>query len=208
MDRVETGIRRIVAIATALGTAVLVIGVARSHKRPAGRTTGAAERILRPSVETSIGIGLAGAVALSWRPVPYRPSIRVRVLLDGVGGLLALSGIALTLWGRLALGKLYAPSSVAGVRLHADHRLITSGPFAIVRHPMYVGIEMTTLGSLLLYRTWATLLLWVSFHGLVARARQEDRALRLEFGQAWDAYRERVPGWLPRPRSSDDRRRS
>ncbi len=198
-------IRRTVAIATGLVLAVLVIGVATSHRRPAGRTTGAAERMLRPSVETAVGLGLAGAAAAAWRPLPCRPGFRIRLVLDLVGGFLALAGLALAMWGRVALGEFYAPSSAAGVRLDAAHRLITSGPFAVVRHPMYVGIEMTTFGSLLLYRTWATLWLWVSFSGLVVRARQEDRALRLEFGAAWEAYRDRVPGWLPRlPRLQPD----
>ena len=200
VNGVEKRIRRTVGVAVGIVTAVLVAGVARSHREPAGRTTGAADRVLRPSVEAAIGVGLTGAAALAWRPLPYRPSRQMRMVLDVTGGSLALSGLGLALWGKVALGEFYAASSAAGVRLHAEHRLITSGPFAIVRHPMYVGIEMTTLGSLLLYRTWATLMLWLSFFGLVVRARQEDHALRLEFGAAWDTSHDTVPGWFPRPR--------
>jgi len=121
------------------------------------------------------------------------------------GAVLAATGLGLVLWGRLTLGRLYGVSSTLGARLHADHRLITHGPFAHVRHPMYLGIETASFGGLLLYRTWTLVFLTVAFLGLMMRARREDELLRLEFGARWEAYRQQIPGWLPRRRRTKRR---
>jgi protein-S-isoprenylcysteine O-methyltransferase Ste14 len=65
---------------------------------------------------------------------------------------------------------------------------------------MYLAVMMAAIGSLFLYRTWATLAFAVMMLGLVVRARREERVLAQEFGQEWRAYAARVPAWLPRPR--------
>ena len=62
-------------------------------------------------------------------------------------------------------------------RSHLVVRLITHGPFAHVRHPMYVGIEVAAVGGLLLYRTWTMVFLTIVFVGLAVRARREDEVL-------------------------------
>jgi len=63
---------------------------------------------------------------------------------------------------------------------------------------MYVGLMLASVGGLLLYRTWTALWLVVQLPVLVVRAAREEEALAAEFGAAWEAYRDRVPGWLPR----------
>jgi protein-S-isoprenylcysteine O-methyltransferase len=197
MNGLESGLRWFLGVATALVLVVLLQGVVSSQRRPAGRTTGSAERVLRPWAEALIGVGFFGASIILWRPLPVEPRGILRAVAAVTGGVLAGSGLALVLWGRLALGSLYGVSSAVGARLHADHRLITHGPFAYVRHPMYLGIQLASLGGLLLCRTWTMVFLNVAFLGLIVRARREDDALRLEFGEEWEAYRSRVPGWLP-----------
>jgi protein-S-isoprenylcysteine O-methyltransferase Ste14 len=117
-----------------------------------------------------------------------------------VGALLYFPGLGLALWGRSALGAMYNVSMSVGVQLHAGHRLITSGPYALVRHPMYLGIILAAWGGLLLYCTWACVFAAVVFLGLAVRARREEQALAAEFGAEWGAYCRRVPGWLPRLR--------
>ena len=59
--------------------------------------------------------------------------------------------MAFVLWGRIALGKNYFVSTGFGVQLFADHQLVMKGPFAIVRHPMYVGLILASFGALLIY---------------------------------------------------------
>jgi protein-S-isoprenylcysteine O-methyltransferase Ste14 len=53
---------------------------------------------------------------------------------------------------------------------------------------------------MLLYRTWATLFLLVTFLAVVFRSRREDQTLAAEFGEQWDAYCREVPAWIPRLR--------
>lgn len=200
MGGFESALRLIVAAAVGLVLLLLLLGLVRSHRRPPGRTTGAAEQMLHPGMQALIGVGFFGTCVVLWRPLPFEPLASLRVVLDAGGAVLMASGLGLVIWGRLALGSFYDVSSAAGARLYADHRLVVHGPFAHVRHPMYLGIEMAGIGGLVLYRTWTTVFLAVAFLGLVVRARREEELLRLEFGDEWEAYRHQVPGWLPRIR--------
>jgi protein-S-isoprenylcysteine O-methyltransferase Ste14 len=115
-----------------------------------------------------------------------------------LGSLLFFPGLAFTLWGRLALGKNYFVSTGFGAQLFADHQLVTRGPYAIVRHPMYTGIFLAALGSLLIYCTWTTLLFACFSPALAVRARREETALAAEFGEQWADYCRRVPPFFPR----------
>jgi protein-S-isoprenylcysteine O-methyltransferase Ste14 len=196
LDTVETVIRWLGAAATAVVLASILLGLARSLTRPRGRTTGMAGKMLTLPVYIVISIFYFGLWYLLWRPVPIDPSTSVRVVALALGSALLFPGLALALWGRLALGKLHNVSSALGAQLYADQRLITRGPYAIVRNPMYVGIIAATLGGLLVYRTWS-LVFGLTFFGLVIRARREEQALAAEFGPQWAEYRQRVPGWIP-----------
>jgi protein-S-isoprenylcysteine O-methyltransferase Ste14 len=147
-------------------------------------------------------IGFFGAGVWLWRPLPCRLETTARFLLSSGGCLLLVGACGLYLWGLRSLGAMFAPSSGFGVRLHAGHRLIEAGPYAIVRHPMYLAVMLAGGGSLMLYQTWATLGLAILMLGLVVRARREERVLERELGATWRAYATRVPPWLPRARAT------
>ncbi|MBI5828129.1 MAG: isoprenylcysteine carboxylmethyltransferase family protein [Chloroflexi bacterium] len=136
--------------------------------------------------------------ALLWRPLPIHVPPWLQAATLTIGGPLFFGGLALYLWGLFSLGRMFAPSSGFGVRVQAAHRLITTGPYAHVRHPMYLAVIAAALGGLLLYRTWAALCFAVIMFGLAVRARREERVLSQEFGPEWQAYASRVPAWLPR----------
>lgn len=93
---------------------------------------------------------------------------------------------------------MFGVSSGFGVHLYADHRLITSGPYSVIRHPMYVAVICAGVGGLLIYRTWAMLFFAVNMFGLIVRARREERALAQKFGPIWEEYKRQVPGWIPK----------
>ena len=81
-----------------------------------------------------------------------------------------------------------------------QRKLAVTGPYAHVRHPQYAGFILIMLGFLLQWPTLLTLgmfpiLVWM----YVRLARQEEREVRVEFGDAYARYAARVPGFVPRP---------
>ena len=196
-DTIEQWVRWIGAADTLVTLAVVLLGLARSLTRPRGRAIGRANQMLRLPTYILISIGYFGLWYVLWKPIPIVLSPAARIAALGLGALLLFPGLGLVLWGRLVLGKMYNVSSALGAQLYADQRLITHGPYAIVRNPMYVGIIAATLGGLLIYRTWS-LVFALTFFGLVIRARREEQVLAAEFGQQWADYCQRVPGWIPR----------
>jgi protein-S-isoprenylcysteine O-methyltransferase Ste14 len=107
-------------------------------------------------------------------------------------------GLALYLWGAKTLGTMYKPSSAFGVQLNVGHKLITYGPFALVRHPLYLGLQVVAIGGLLVYGNWTFVFIAVNFLALFIRARREEQALAAEFGKEWEMYASQVPAWIPR----------
>jgi protein-S-isoprenylcysteine O-methyltransferase Ste14 len=189
-----------VGLGAVLGTLTVVLwGVWRGTRRPSGRKVGREPRILRASTTTLlITVAYLGLCYRLWRPLPLVLSRLARVLALILGSLLYFSGLALVLWGRLTLGPMYNVSSSMGAQLYADQRLITHGPFAYVRHPMYLGLWFVGVGGLLLYRTWTYVFLLLQLPAMFVRAWREEQALAAEFGQQWQTYCEQTPAWLPR----------
>ncbi len=78
-------------------------------------------------------------------------------------------------------------------------QLATSGPYAYVRHPQYLGFILIMFGFLL---QWPTILTLAMFPVLVAMyvhlAHQEEREVRAELGAEYERYAAKTPGWFPR----------
>ena len=142
---------------TTLG--IILYGIWRGTQRQAGLTTGLNGSWLRsPWFYLASSALFFGICCFGWIPLPWTVSPQTRAWMLVAGSLLYFPGMCLTLWGRLALGKNYFVSTGFGAQLFAGHQLVTSGPFAVVRHPMYTGIFLAALGVLLVYSTWTTLL--------------------------------------------------
>jgi protein-S-isoprenylcysteine O-methyltransferase Ste14 len=198
LDSIEEWIRSLGAIAGLAALAYAIVGMFKSLRQPSGREERGARFALRVPVLLVATILFVWVAALLWRPLPMQAQSWLRVILLSVGALLFFGGLALYLWGMRSLRQMFGPSSGFGVRLQATHRLVTTGPYAHVRHPMYLAVIATAIGSFLLYRTWAALALAVIMFGLAVRARREESVLAQEFGPQWKAYASQVPPWLPR----------
>jgi protein-S-isoprenylcysteine O-methyltransferase Ste14 len=109
--------------------------------------------------------------------------------------LLMVPGFAFCWWARLHLGRLWS----ANVVLKADHRVVQSGPYRFVRHPIYTGILCSMLMTALAEATWVALAgVAVTTLGFAIKAREEERFLSAELGpDAYAAYRRRVPMLVP-----------
>ena len=87
--------------------------------------------------------------------------------------------------------------------------LATTGPYSYIRHPQYVGFILVMLGFLVQWPTLLTLAMFPVLVWMYVRlAHQEEREARAEFGEAYERYAARTPGWLPRLGSSDQARSS
>jgi protein-S-isoprenylcysteine O-methyltransferase Ste14 len=179
--------------------AVIFAGIWRGARRQAGRLIGAAPVLLHmPWFYLAASVIFFTFCYLTWRPLPLTLSPSQGTAALAIGALLYFPGMAFVLWGRLALGDMYFVSTGFGAQLFAGHRLVTGGPFAIVRHPMYFGIALAVIGGIFLYQTWTMVLLLVMPLGLARRARVEEQALALELGAQWQEYCQRVPTFFPR----------
>jgi protein-S-isoprenylcysteine O-methyltransferase Ste14 len=77
--------------------------------------------------------------------------------------------------------------------------LATTGPYAYVRHPQYVGFILVMFGFLLQWPTLLTLTMFPVLVWMYVRlARSEERDVEAEFGETYRAYARRVPAFLPR----------
>jgi protein-S-isoprenylcysteine O-methyltransferase Ste14 len=196
---IETLIRLLGGLLAYTTLVLIFYGLWRGTQRHEGRTSGRTAAWLRSPlfylVTSAIFFGLS---YLCWIPLPLKVSPAIRPWLLAIGTLLYFPGILVVLWGRLALGKNYFVSTGFGAQLFAGHQLVTSGPFAIVRHPMYAGLIVAAVGSLLIYYTWTTLLFAGFAPFLCFRARREEATLAAEFGNQWRDYCKFVPPFIPR----------
>jgi len=107
----------------------------------------------------------------------------------------ALAGLVFTWWARLYLGRLWSSS----VTRKADHRVIDTGPYAIVRHPIYTGIIAAIFATAIVKgRLSGVVGAFVITFGYWIKARLEERFLREQLGpEAYDSYRRKTPMLVP-----------
>ena len=119
-------------------------------------------------------------------------------MLETLGLVIYLGGLAFTLWARRTLGRNWGISTSIQVKLLDDHQLIQSGPYALVRHPMYFGWWTAMFGLTLLYPVWAVFLMFLfSIISFSNRARREEAALAERFGEAWIGYKKHTKFLIP-----------
>jgi protein-S-isoprenylcysteine O-methyltransferase Ste14 len=93
------------------------------------------------------------------------------------------------------LGKQWALRA----RLVEDHQLITVGPYAHIRNPIYTGMLGMLIATGLATEHWIAMIAAIVIFviGMVIRVRSEEKLLRAEFGEEFEAYARRVPAVVP-----------
>lgn len=165
----------------------------------ASRWTNATEKSV--SIRGEVGYRVVTAVGVLLMAVPahrYEGMLRLwHVGLVGAWVCIAVeaSGFAFSWWARLHLGRLWS----SNVTRKEGHKVIDTGPYGLVRHPIYTGVLMALWAIAAAKGT----LLGVSgaaivTGGLWMKARLEERWLTAELGEeAYGAYRRRVPMLVP-----------
>jgi protein-S-isoprenylcysteine O-methyltransferase Ste14 len=128
---------------------------------------------------------------LTWLHARFLPQTLIGYWL---GLLMVVLGLAFAVWARANLGRNWSGT----VTVKEDHELIRTGPYGIVRHPIYTGLLFAILGSAVAFGEWRGLLafgfLTLAF---VFKLRREERFMSESFPNDYARYRAEVPVLIP-----------
>jgi protein-S-isoprenylcysteine O-methyltransferase Ste14 len=170
--------------------------IAAWYVKPTRRRESSATRLL------TIALTLPAAVLLAW-PASRLPSwltglsarfVPNTATVYWLGLLIVVAGLTFAIWARFYLGRNWSGT----VTVKEDHELICSGPYAIVRHPIYTGLLAAMLGTAVVFGEWRGLIA-VGFltAAYLFKLRREERFMVESFPDAYPGYRARVPALIP-----------
>jgi protein-S-isoprenylcysteine O-methyltransferase Ste14 len=111
-----------------------------------------------------------------------------------LGLAILVAATAFAIWARLALGAMWS----AAPAVKEEHKLRTSGPYAVTRHPIYTGMLAMLLGTGLLLGGGRWLVAFPIFVVLVEiKLHIEERLMLAEFPDDYPRYRRQVPQLVP-----------
>lgn len=144
----------------------------------------------------STGLWLQSAsIGLVW--VLRRPT-------DGGMALGAIATVLATasLWMMSAAQRELGQQFAYQARLVEGHKLITTGPYRLVRNPIYTGLYGLALATALVHSRWIAIPLFTALYaaGTAIRVKAEERLLRGQFGAEFEDYARRTPAVVPGPR--------
>lgn len=126
---------------------------------------------------------------LRWRFVPESA-----LTICWLGLALTVAGIGFSVWARLFLGRNWS----GRVTIKEQHELIQTGPYSIVRHPIYSGFLLAILGTALVQGELRSLLaLPMAALGWGLKLRLEESFMAQQFGNAYLDYKRRVKALVP-----------
>ncbi|MGV1756664.1 methyltransferase family protein [Rhizobium sp. A22-96] len=126
--------------------------------------------------------------SLSFRLVPQN------LTYYGIGAAMTVIGLGFAIWARYHLGRNW--SGVITVK--QDHALIRTGPYALVRHPIYSGLILAILGAVLARGDVAALLAFAfMLYAVLRRVGIEERWMSETFGRDYADYKATTPALIP-----------
>ena len=121
----------------------------------------------------------------------WRPTLR---LFAYAGPALTIAGLGFMAWSRVALGRNWS----ATVTIKQDHALVISGPYAIVRHPLYAGVLLAMLGTAIFFgQIRGFIAFCLTFGGWWLKSRTEEGFMVEHFGAPYRRYQGRVKALIP-----------
>jgi protein-S-isoprenylcysteine O-methyltransferase Ste14 len=145
---------------------------------------------------------LMGLFLLAWLVVytinpPWMGALSVPFpkWLRWVGFALGLASLGFWTWTQLALGKEWSPQ----IQLREEHRLVTTGPYTRIRHPLYTAMIGYGASLALVTANWVFILFAVAMTAwLPVRVPKEEQMMLEEFGEKYEAYMQRTGRFLPK----------
>jgi len=154
------------------------------------------ERVEAPRQRaTVLLLTVAGAVFLIAPPPALRTALwSTPPALWWIALALEAAGVAFAIVARESLGTMWS----GRVTLKQDHRLVQSGPYRFVRHPIYTGVLLAIVGVVIARATPGALAGFALIAaGLARKMAAEEALLREHFGAAYDDYRRKVAAIIP-----------
>ena len=109
-----------------------------------------------------------------------------------LGATLTAAGLLLSIWARHHLGKNWSQA----VTVKHDHEFIVTGPYSIVRHPIYSGLLLDFIGSALARAEFLFAVVLV-FVALWRKLKLEEKWMHAQFGDSYEAYSQQVAALVP-----------
>lgn len=162
------------------------------HTKTTQRLEPAASRILR------VFIFLIAIALLSTRRIPLR-WLYLQLWPVGfwpfwLGAAVMIAGLLFAMWAREHLGRNWSRS----VTIKQDHELITSGPYGVVRHPIYTGILTGFLGTAIAISELRGFIAFVLvFLAFWIKLRMEEQWMRAQFGETYASYAHETAALVP-----------
>ncbi|MGA7155708.1 MAG: isoprenylcysteine carboxylmethyltransferase family protein [Acidobacteriaceae bacterium] len=127
---------------------------------------------------------------LHWRLLPASAA----ELSFFIGAAITAAGLAFSVWARVHLGRNWSHS----VTIKQDHDLIVTGPYALVRHPIYTGMLTGFLGTAIALAELRGLIAFILvFLALWIKLRLEEQWMREYFGTTYETYSHQVAALVP-----------
>ena len=111
-----------------------------------------------------------------------------------IGAAITAGGLLFAVWARVHIGRNWSGT----VTIKEGHELVTTGPYAMVRHPIYSGLLLAFVGSAAARGEWrGVLAVLIALWALWGKLRLEERWMREQFGEAYETYSRRVAALVP-----------
>ncbi|MGA9180956.1 MAG: isoprenylcysteine carboxylmethyltransferase family protein, partial [Candidatus Acidiferrales bacterium] len=111
-----------------------------------------------------------------------------------IGAAVTVAGLLFAVWARQHLASNWSSS----VTIKQGHELITSGPYAVARHPIYTGILVGFLGTAIaLSQVRGFIGFVIVFFALWSKLRLEEKWMRTQFGETYATYAQRTAAVVP-----------
>lgn len=161
--------------------------------REIGKLNKGRDQGTRARVAGGVFFGLSAAVFISILPV-YTSPFTFDVMQQAGGGLI-LVGVFIRLWSVITLGKYFRTV----IMVQKGHKVITSGPYALIRHPSYTGVLISSAGFAIGVGTLigAILATAIIFWSLIKRIDVEEKELSQKLGKEYKDYMKRTKRLLP-----------
>jgi protein-S-isoprenylcysteine O-methyltransferase Ste14 len=112
-----------------------------------------------------------------------------------LGVALAFAGVGFAIWARHHIGRYWN----ARVTIVTEHKLIRTGPYGRIRHPIYTGMLVALMGTALVVGEYRALVgLGIALFGFAIKARKEEAYLAARFGREFEEHRRRTGFLLPK----------